>query len=452
MRKLFITTMLAIVSISTFAGGILTNTNQHVSFLRMIARGASIDIDGVYSNPAGLAFLEDGFYVSLNGQSAYQTRTITSNFEIYPAGTFSKKYKGTASAPFIPSVQAAYKNGDWSFSGSFAVVGGGGKASFNKGLPMFDSKIMALLAQNYSLASDKYVINSAMDGKQFIYGFQLGASYKINDYLSVFGGGRMNYVKSGYEGYLDVLINANVPVIGGSKPVTIDLDCDQTGWGLTPIIGADIKFGKWNVGLKYEFMTNINIENKTRLHYEPEASKELSAALNSYKDGVNTPNDIPALLSAAVRYEFMPTLRATVEYHHFFDKNAQMADVPVTDNFTSEMVGKQKTLKHGTHEFLVGAEWDITKILTVSAGYQNTNYGATKAFQTDTSFSLDSYSVGFGAAINLSSKLRLNVAYFWTDYKDFTKDQIDYNGTGKPGTDVYSRTNKVFGLGVDYKF
>jgi len=52
-----------IVSNSTFAGGYLTNTNQHASFLRMIARGASIDIDGVYSNPAGLAFLpQDGFY------------------------------------------------------------------------------------------------------------------------------------------------------------------------------------------------------------------------------------------------------------------------------------------------------------------------------------------------------------------------------------------------------
>ena len=38
-----------IVSIPTFAGGLLTNTNQHVAFLRMLARGASIDIDGVYS-------------------------------------------------------------------------------------------------------------------------------------------------------------------------------------------------------------------------------------------------------------------------------------------------------------------------------------------------------------------------------------------------------------------
>ena len=37
------------VSNPTFAGGILTNTNQHASFLRMIARGASIDIDGGFS-------------------------------------------------------------------------------------------------------------------------------------------------------------------------------------------------------------------------------------------------------------------------------------------------------------------------------------------------------------------------------------------------------------------
>ena len=56
-----------------YAGGILTNTNQHAAFLRMLARGASIGIDGVYSNPAGLSFLpHDGLYLSLTNQSTYQ--------------------------------------------------------------------------------------------------------------------------------------------------------------------------------------------------------------------------------------------------------------------------------------------------------------------------------------------------------------------------------------------
>ena len=53
MRKLFLISIgLLIVSTLTFAGGLLTNTNQHVLFLRMLARDASTQIDAVYSNPA----------------------------------------------------------------------------------------------------------------------------------------------------------------------------------------------------------------------------------------------------------------------------------------------------------------------------------------------------------------------------------------------------------------
>ena len=441
MRKIsLIGFVMLIVSIPTFAGGLPTNTNQHVSFLRMLARGASIDIDGVYSNPAGLAFLPgDGLYLSLNGQSAYQTRNISTTFPLFPEEGNRRYYKGTASAPFIPSFQGAYKKGDWTISGSFAVVGGGGKASFDDGLGMFDSMIMGNISQasGGQITPSMYSINSAMDGSQFIYGVQLGLSYKINDWLSVFAGGRMNYFSGGYEGFLTATVNSNIPNLGGTELAAIELDCDQTGWGITPILGADVKLGKWNIGLKYEFLTNLNLENKTR-KAEVRASgvampdDELNP-LASFKDGVNTPSDIPALLTAAVGYEILPTLRASVEYHHFFDKAAGMAG------------GKEKALKHGTHEFLLGAEWDVTKQLTLSGGFQRTDYGLADDFQSDISFSCDSYSLGFGAAIKMTKHLTMNVAYFWTNYSDYDKITAT-------GSTTYSRTNKVFGLGVDYKF
>ena len=38
-----------IVSDLTFAGGLLTNTNQNIAFLRNPARDGAIGIDGVYS-------------------------------------------------------------------------------------------------------------------------------------------------------------------------------------------------------------------------------------------------------------------------------------------------------------------------------------------------------------------------------------------------------------------
>ena len=472
MRKNFlIGFVMLIVSIPTFAGDYLTNTNQNAAFLRMIARGASIDIDGVYSNPAGLAFLpQNGLQVALTIQSAYQTRDIAATSPLWTIDgqTSVRNYEGKASAPVIPSVHAVYKNGDWAFSGSFAIVGGGGKASFNTGLPMFDAAAIGLVNSvgQGMLMPNMYNINSAMEGRQYIYGFQLGASYKINEHFAVFAGARMNYFTGGYKGFLNIDLKDGVAEKLGTAIVEqlvaagmtveqaqqvalqksqqlndtkLELDCDQTGWGLTPIIGVDVKFGKLNLAAKYEFKANMNIENNTHELKAPDAAMGFMAP---YKHGVNTPSDLPSMLSVAASYEFLPSLRASVEYHFFDDKNAGMAD------------NKQKTLKHGTHEYLAGVEWDINKIFTVSGGYQKTDYGLSDAFQTDTSFSCDSYSVGLGGRINLSKALSLDVAYFWTTYSDYTKENPRGLGEAMASMDkdVYSRTNKVFGVSVNYKF
>ncbi|CDD52218.1 putative uncharacterized protein [Bacteroides sp. CAG:875] len=442
MKKiLFLSAATLCLTFPAFAGDYLTNTNQHAAFLRMVARGASIDVDGVYSNPAGLSFLpHEGFYLSLTGQSAYQTREINATFPLFQqadgVGT-NRQYKGTASAPLIPSFQGLYKKDKWVISASFAITGGGGKASFSNGLPMFDALAMGMISQQTGgkVTPQMYDINTAMDGKQYIYGLQLGLSYKINDWLSVFAGGRMNYVSSGYEGYLKAHLKEN---LGDTQLANLELNCDQSGWGLTPILGIDAKLGRWNLAAKYEFKTNLNIENKTNVLEVPAGTPE--AIMKPYADGEQTPSDIPAFLSVAAGYEILPNLRASVEYHFFDDKHAGMLN------------DRQKTLKHGTHEYLAGLEWDITKRLTVSGGYQRTNYGLSDEFQTDTSFYCDSYSLGFGARVNLTQAWSIDVAYFWTHYDKYTKEVASYNGTGLSGTDIYYRTNKVFGLSLNYKF
>lgn len=478
-KKSLISLLLLIVSISTFAGGLLTNTNQNIAFLRNPARDASIEIDAVYSNPAGLAFLKkNGFHISLNGQSAFQTRTINSTFAPFAAfgDNATKEYKGEASAPFIPSVQAAYKNDKWVFSGSFAVTGGGGKATFNQGLGSFESAVAlipGLLKQNGYPDVNKYSVDSYMRGKQMIFGLQLGATYKITDYLSAFAGVRMNYVSNGYEGHIrDIqanvgpdgsMVNLNkyfsaaseqasqaaavaeaagntalanqlkvaAATAGAVAEKTADknLDCDQTGWGVTPIIGADFKMNKWNIGVKYEFNTKLNVENKTRID-----------DTGMFKDGVNTPHDIPSLLTVGVSYEILPVLRASVGYHHFFDTHAKMAS------------DKQNSISQGTNEYLGGIEWDVCKWAQVSAGMQRTKYGLEDDYMSDMSFTTNSYSFGLGAGFKLTEDLKLNVAYFWTNYEDYTKNTDNYNGTGIKGTDVFTRTNKVFGIGLDYRF
>ena len=443
MRKNFlISFLLLIVSIPTFAGGLLTNTNQHAAFLRMLSRGATTEIDGALSNPAGLAFLpNDGFHMALSIQSAFQTRNIDASCQDLG---LNKYYAGTASAPVIPSVFAAYKSGDWTLSGFFDITGGGGKASFDDGLPMFDAMVIGGLGAK-GIPSNAYSLNSYMDGKQYIYSVQLGLTYKATEWLSAFVGGRMNYFTGGYKGSLRASAAANLPlptgatIPAGTELIGIDLDCSQTGWGFTPVIGLDAKLGKFNIGAKYEFKTNLNIENSTKAN----SLRMMGAAeseLDAYKHGVNTPNDIPSLLSVAVAYEFLPVLRASVEYHFYDDKNAGMAE------------GKQKFLTKGTNEYLAGIEWDVTKRLTVSCGAQITDYGLSDNYQRDTSFSCDSYTLGLGAKLKLSERANLNVGYMWTNYDDYTMTTDNYNATGLGGTNVYSRTNKVFGLSLDYRF
>lgn len=462
MRKTILGLAMLSVSVTSFAGGVLTNTNQSVAFIRMLARGAMIDSDSPYSNPAGLGFLQrDGLHLSFNWQNAYQERNIDATFPLFPEADHHRFYKGTASAPIIPSLFLTYKKGPWAISAYGGVIGGGGEASYNTGLPMFDSVVMAKIAGTPTIqsvmnlagaqaATDLYDLNSSMKGRQFIYAFQAGVTYRATDWLSLYAGARMNYFVGGYKGYVtatakpQLMQNPAIQQAAAANPslaalatqplVDLRLNVDQKGWGIAPIIGAHVKLNKWNIGLKYEMKANLNIENETKENSDP------NGALAVYRDGVNTPSDVPALFSGAVMYEIIPTLRASAEYHHFFDKNADMAN------------DKQKALTHGTNEYLMGVEWDAHKYFSLSAGFQLTDYGLSDDFQYDTSFYCDSYSIGLGGVIHLSQRMKVNIGYFWTHYKKYTKHSDNYNNTTLPGTNVYSRHNKVFGASIDYIF
>ena len=120
MKKIvFSLIVFTMTTVSALAGGILTNTNQSISFLKNPARDAAIGLDGVYSNPAGVAFMSEGFHVAFNWQYAHQTRTISSVNPVFAlgkknGGQAAKEFEGVADAPVIPSLQGAYNKGNWS--------------------------------------------------------------------------------------------------------------------------------------------------------------------------------------------------------------------------------------------------------------------------------------------------------------------------------------------------
>ena len=454
------------------AGGLMTNTNYHIAFDRMMARGASTDIDAAFSNPAGLAWGHEGWQLSLNFQKPWQNRDIemkANNYLAVPAMGYAgvnidQKFPGKASAPIVPALFASYKQGNWAVSAMIGIVGSGGFVKYDDGIPMFNMLVMAKMfdatkslpaAVGGPMTPEKYTIDSEMEGKQYIYGGQVNFTYKFTDNIAAAVGLRANY----YDGYNRGHVTATtLPALGNQKLLDLQLDCLQKGWGFTPIVSLDYRTGPLTIAARYEFRTKINTTNDTKTleasikNTDPAtaaavpyisgatALKQFGDKVASYEDGAKTRYDMPALLSIALGYEITPKLRATIEYHNFDDKNAKMAG------------DRQKELTHGTDEYLLGVEYDINKKFTVSCGGQRTDYGLDDDYQQNTSFACDSWSFGLGGAWNINEKVRLNAGYFCTIYSDYTKESAGYMGTPWPAKEIYSRTNHVIGLGVDYKF
>jgi long-chain fatty acid transport protein len=203
MKKLTFVAAFFMLAQLAIAGGLLTNTNQSAQFVRMLSRNASLGIDAVYYNPAGLIKMGDGWHFALSSQTIFQTKTVDSNFGLLNDGY----YEGAVSVPVFPTGYAVYKNNNWAFSFGFGPNAGGGSASYERGLPSFEipiSKIVPALSGlsqiNPALNVTGYNANLAFEGSSIFWGIQLGATYKLNDVFSVYGGLRYLPSKNTYAG------------------------------------------------------------------------------------------------------------------------------------------------------------------------------------------------------------------------------------------------------------
>ncbi len=204
MRRFFTFISGAFVSASLFAGGLVTNTNQSASWVRLPARDASTSIDAVYFNPAGLMKLNNGFHFSLSNQTIFQNKEVE-NFYTGPGGAFGLNeslYKGKVSAPVFPSVYAAYKMDRLAFSLGVNPIGGGGGAVFDKGLPSFELTPSDLVPALASQGATAYKLDAYFEGTSVYFGFQGGISYKLNDVISIAAGARYMNATNTYMGHL----------------------------------------------------------------------------------------------------------------------------------------------------------------------------------------------------------------------------------------------------------
>ena len=541
MKKIVVSVVFMMTALTTFAGGILTNTNQSVLFLKNPARDAAIGIDGVYSNPAGVAFMPEGFHIAFNWQYAHQTRTVTSTNPVFALGeknhgASTKEFQGVADAPIIPSLQLAYNKGNWSLQFNFSVPGGGGACEFADGLGSFES-VVGGIASKFMLLDSKavkmngvtdmfapyyaamgmeapayvndnnvqgYDMDSYMMGRQYYYGIQIGAAYKIKPYLSVYGGLRLLYGDAVYKAKI-----SNIMVKQGSSYTrfstflpNVPVQAQQLATAATSHINLiNAMEQAHEAGMlpltpeQQATLANAKLDLEAGMQ-ELAASQEEMNKLSKYSGGVNLLCNQSSLgiapvigvdwqyknFNFAAKYEFKTQIRmkneSTVDeaseiaaVNKYKDSEKVNEDQPALltlgaqwkpINEVSLNLGwhhyfdkqanwygeSQNKLDHNTNEFLAGVEWDVNDRLNVSAGGQLTRYGLSDQYMNDMSFVVNSYSVGFGFSYKVKENVTLSAAYFQTNYENY--DRLNYPTAGV--NDTFTRTNYVLGASCQVDF
>jgi len=455
------------------AGGIVTNTNQSAAWVRMFARDASTGIDAVYFNPAGLAKLENGLYISLNEQLVIQNRYISAD---YPNLNNNGEYEGSVFAPIFPGIYLAYKYNKLAFSVGVNPIGGGGSATFENSIPMFDIQLSSLVptlngilapvdamveggtGTNPGFANvSGYGADVYFEGSSVFWGYQAGLTYSITDMISIYAGARYVSAKNTYDGYLnDVVIDApaiyggtqtpgdylrTVSTAIGGSPALIgaassfdanvadkELSVTQTGSGFAPIIGVNLSFEKLNIGMKYEFLTKIELENDTEVD-----------ETGMFIDGEKFRSDMPAMFSIGADYKLSDKFSVATGFHYYFDKQANYGK-----KIGTEYVENDEVINKGLWEFSLGLQYNITPKLLVSCGYLHTQIGVKEVYQSNLSYTNSSNSLGLGGAYKVTPGIEINLGVGYTTYESFEKDMVAY-------VETYDKDNLFVAIGLDFK-
>jgi long-chain fatty acid transport protein len=450
-KKKLIIVALVLWCVPAVFSAIVTNTNQSIRFLRFPSGNASTDVDAVYYNPAGLTKLQDGFHLSLQNQTLFQDRTINSTFPTLN----NPEYLGTTKVPVYPTFFAVYKKGALALSFGFGPNSGGGSADYDTGLPSFE-ELISLIPSSLTLVgipTAAYSAQISFKGKSVYYGFQLNASYAINEMISAAAGIRYIYAVNNLEGQIqNIQINPVFPPLGWtgqmrSAPLafstlygatgnptfqalaaaTTDMavDVKQVGSGFTPLLSLHLTPAEnVKIGVRYEFNTSLELENQTK-----------KDDLGAYPDGEKMRSDVPPILAAGVEYALTPQFRGSVSYTLFLEKQANWE-------------GREEDLDSNSYDLGFALEFDLTQAITISGGYIYTKSGAGEKYQLDSSYDLPANTFCAGARIRLSPMLDLDLGGIYVAYRDQTQPLAsEVIGAYKQ---KYQQTTYGFGIALNF--
>ena len=439
--------------------------NHSADYVRTLNRSASTDVDAAFYNPAGLAFLDvQGLHIQFSSQVFHVQRLHSMDYYgIYVQGVGGgltnnirnpnfagkpKEYEAVTTAPCLPGFDLVYKGKQWAVYLDFGMMQAAPGMTFKQGLSVIDWGIMApieTLTAGAAIPYDGILRNPSARRTEYYLGTTVGASYKILDWLAAAIGVRYIYA----TGNQNISVTGNANILGGgsipdSSPWLIDVDVKGHGVGL--IFGLDFKpVDMINIGLKYEYYPNMELEKKTNKFIAP-ALVINSGSLNLFLDDIS---DLVLLQAAGYAIDITRMNPQTfknigkklkVTYPQTLSMGFSVMPVKNLKLETSGELSFRGARDLGGREsnwsigYRVGQsiEWTFVPQAAVSVGYLYNDFGIKKDKRDEVDPLLTSHTVGGGFKFMVVDWLDINLGAFNSFFKPEKTNPNEYTNVSSP--------------------
>jgi long-chain fatty acid transport protein len=414
------------------AGGIDNKHNFSAEWVRTLNRNAATDsADAVVYNPAGVVKMDDGLYVNLSGQYAFNEYLNTFD------GT---EYDSTA-PNVVPGLFTLFRKDQWAGYFAFTIPCGGGKVDFEDGNATIPSLVAWLNDEaRETIGAPIYdadtITNASLEGNSYYYGFTVGGAHALNDMVSVSLGVRYIDASREFEGSA-TLSPTPTGAFLGLTDATHEVKTEETGDGWGGILGVNISpTDELTIGIRYETKTSLELKTKQK-----KDTLEAIRPGGAVTDGAKRDRDLPALLGLGVSYNILPDLKADVNFTYYFNDDADWDDNRLT-------YIQDETKKDNGYDLGIAFEYVFMPQLKASLGYMYTDAGIDP---DDISFEnpeLDAHTIAGGLAYEAMPGLDLNFGILKTFYQEETTSSTAVFPNGvELEKDVI-----IIALGVQYKF
>jgi long-chain fatty acid transport protein len=437
MKKLMIWMVVVGISLASaaiaWAGGADNKTNWSAEYIGMLNRNAAKDAaDIVMYNPAGTAFMEEGFYANLSGHWVEKEYNNNINDVEYMDDRYN----------IVPGAFLAYVTDFWSIYLGGSNVLGGGKVEFNQGnattnlvgFNIIRTANAGLAAAGAPAAFFYNTISSQnLSGEQIGPGGNLGAAVKVLPQLSLSAAVRYVYTKRKLEGSITVS-PANLLPGGVNAPLTanVDFEEDADGWG--GVFGLHFAPTKeLDIALRYDMQVDLEFDQEVE-----QDTLGILPSLGVSQGGKRTRN-LPAIFAGGISYQFTPKFRTEVDFTVYLNDSADFDDIPGTP--------RDESAVDNGYDVGIGFAYDFLDILTGTAGYLYTNTGVEAKDMTPELPELNAHTIGAGLMWEAVPKLNLT---FSLGHVFYESDSFVSQVTG--ATIEYEKDITFIGFGLQYRF